>query len=165
MNPTSCLLGSRFVWSTNRDLFRQIVLQKCRRVHNCSLDYGSWVEYLRIPTSRNQNQSSAVLWLVFSSNKSVPANRKKEFYTNPGPTKSCQIFESEIKNQKYKAVDVDLFKAYQMVLYSHADPIWPGGTFNSPTKKKTSLLLFGTLISSKIPIIWGNFPKFFNISD
>jgi hypothetical protein len=29
----------------------------------------------------------AALWRIFSSNKSAPANRKKEFYTNPVPKK------------------------------------------------------------------------------
>jgi hypothetical protein len=31
---------------TNRDLFRQTVLQKCGRVNTCSLEYGSFVSRL-----------------------------------------------------------------------------------------------------------------------
>jgi hypothetical protein len=41
----------------------------------------------RIPTSRNPNQNNAALWQIFSSNKSVPANRKKGFYRNSVPKK------------------------------------------------------------------------------
>jgi hypothetical protein len=64
---------------TNRNLFRRTVLQNCRKVKNCSLDYCSWEN---IPTFRNPNQNSAALWRIFSTNKSAPANRKKGFYTN-----------------------------------------------------------------------------------
>jgi hypothetical protein len=39
------------------------------------------------PTSRNANQNSATLWWIFSSNKSVSANRKKGFYINHVPKK------------------------------------------------------------------------------
>jgi hypothetical protein len=39
------------------------------------------LEYF-IPPSRNTNQSRAALWRIFSSNKSVPANRKTGFYAN-----------------------------------------------------------------------------------
>jgi hypothetical protein len=39
----------------------------------------------RIPTSRNPNR--AALWLIFSSNKNVPANRKTGFYANRDPNK------------------------------------------------------------------------------
>ncbi len=45
---------------------------------------------------------------------------------------SFQIFKGLLKNQKYIAVDV-LFKAYPKYQwsYSHADPIWPDGTFKA----------------------------------
>ncbi len=36
----------------------------------------------RISTIRNPNQNSAAHWWVFSSNKSVPVNRKQSFYTS-----------------------------------------------------------------------------------
>jgi hypothetical protein len=36
---------------------------------------------------RNPNQKRAALWRIFSSNKSVPANRKKRFYANRDPNK------------------------------------------------------------------------------
>jgi hypothetical protein len=64
----------------------------------------------RIPTSPNPSQNSAALWQIFSSNKSAPANRKKEFYTNRDSNKqegldsflyeAAQNFEvfSNIKN-------------------------------------------------------------------
>jgi hypothetical protein len=42
---------------------------------------------LRIPTSRNPNQNKAALWCIFSSNKSVPANKKTGFYENRDPHK------------------------------------------------------------------------------
>jgi hypothetical protein len=38
-------------------------------------------------TSSNPNQNSATLWLIFSSNKCAPDNRKKRFYTNRNPNK------------------------------------------------------------------------------
>jgi hypothetical protein len=31
----------------NRDLCRRTVRQKCRKVNNCFVDYGPWVEYLK----------------------------------------------------------------------------------------------------------------------
>jgi hypothetical protein len=37
--------------------------------------------------SRYLNQNSAVLWRIFSSNKSAAANKKKGFYTNRDPNK------------------------------------------------------------------------------
>ncbi len=97
---------------TNRNLFRQTVLQKCVGVSRCSLDYSSWVEYLKIPTSRNPNQNSAALWRIFSSNKSAPANRKPWYEQAEGldsfcmkhlrTFKSFQIFKSEfIKSKLY----------------------------------------------------------------
>jgi hypothetical protein len=39
------------------------------------------------PTTRNPNQTSAALCRIFSSNKSVPANRKKGFFTSHLPKK------------------------------------------------------------------------------
>jgi hypothetical protein len=41
----------------------------------------------RIPTSLNPNENRAALWRIFSSNKSVPANRKTGFYANRGSNK------------------------------------------------------------------------------
>jgi hypothetical protein len=38
-----------------------------------------------MPTTPNPNQNNAALWRIFSSNKSVPANRKKGFYTSRLP--------------------------------------------------------------------------------
>ncbi len=32
---------------TNRNLCRRTVRQKCRKVNNCFVDYGPWVEYLK----------------------------------------------------------------------------------------------------------------------
>ncbi len=40
---------------------------------------------------------------------------------------------SELKNQKSLAVIV-IFKTYTMVYHSHADPIWPDGTFKNSGK-------------------------------
>ncbi len=70
----------------------------------------------RIPTSRNPNQNRAALWLIFSSNRSAPANRKTGFYEKLlseqaggwiqfcmkrlRTSKSFQIFKSEIKISK-----------------------------------------------------------------
>jgi hypothetical protein len=65
MNPTSCLFGSRFVW-TQTMIFS---------AEPCFKNAG------RIPTSHNPNQNSAALWRIFSANKSTPPNRKKGFYT------------------------------------------------------------------------------------
>jgi hypothetical protein len=44
------------------------------------------VKNSNIPQSK-QKKVSAVLWLIFSSNLSAPANRKKGFYTNRDPNK------------------------------------------------------------------------------
>jgi hypothetical protein len=121
-----------FVWiavfmSTNSDLFRRTVLQKCRR-NNIVL----WITACewKIPTSCNPYQNSALLWWIFSSNKSAPANSKKEFYTNRDPNKQevgfifvwsgselwslLKYSEQKLKNQKPIAVDV-LFQAFPMV--------------------------------------------------
>jgi hypothetical protein len=45
------------------------------------LDYGGEL----LNNSNNPNQNSAVLWRIFSSNKSAPANRKEGFYTSRQP--------------------------------------------------------------------------------
>jgi hypothetical protein len=45
-----------------------------KRVHTCAAQ------------SRNSNQNRAAFWQIFSSNKSVPANRKTGFYANRDPT-------------------------------------------------------------------------------
>jgi hypothetical protein len=47
------------------------------------LEDGSSRIIEKIPSSRNPNQNTAAPWLIFSSKKSAPANRKKGFYTNP----------------------------------------------------------------------------------
>ncbi len=112
---------------TNRNLFRQTGLQKCGKVNNWSLDCGLWVQNSNIP---HPNQNSATFWRIFSSNKHVPANRKKGFYTNHNPNKQEVGFnfvwsgselwslfkysKVKVKNQKHKAVDV-LFQAFPMV--------------------------------------------------
>jgi hypothetical protein len=53
------------------------------------VERGLWItaRERRIPTSRNLNQNSAVLWQIFSSNKRTPAKRKKGFNTNSDPRK------------------------------------------------------------------------------
>jgi hypothetical protein len=65
-------------------------------------------------TSLNPNHKSAILWLIFSSNRSAPANRKKGFYTRIRTSRrlnsfsyeaaqtleSFQIFKTEIKRSK-----------------------------------------------------------------
>ncbi len=66
------LVGITGCMCTNRDLFRRTVLQKCRRVNNCSWDHTLWVEYLRKPTIRNP-KNSAALWRIFSTNQSATA--------------------------------------------------------------------------------------------
>jgi hypothetical protein len=112
---------------SNVHLFRQTVLEKCWRDINCSLDYGSWIKNSNIPQSK---PNRAALWQIFSSNKSVPANRKTWFYANCDPNKQevgfifawiCselwslfQYSRVKLKNQKPIAVDV-LFKAYPRV--------------------------------------------------
>ncbi len=62
---------------TNRDLFRRTVLQKCWKVNNCPLDYGSWVEYLK-----NSNIQTKIVQPFGGFFQQAPANRKKRFYTN-----------------------------------------------------------------------------------
>jgi hypothetical protein len=80
VNSTSCLFGSRFACtqtaepSSKNDGERSIVLLITPREK-------------RNPTSSNPNQNKAALWHIFSSNKSVPANRKTGFYENLDPHK------------------------------------------------------------------------------
>ncbi len=97
---------------------------------------------------------SSIAVRIFSSKKSVPANKKKEFFTNRDPNKqevgfifvwsgselwsSIKYSELKLKNQKPIADDV-LFKAYPMVPCSHADPIWPNGTFKEILLNRLSL--------------------------
>ncbi len=92
--------------------------------------FGFTAQEQRIPTSHNPNQKRAALWRIFSSNKSVPANRKTVFYANHDPNKQevglvfawsgselWRLFKYsrvKLKNQNPIAVDV-LFKAYRMV--------------------------------------------------
>jgi hypothetical protein len=99
------LVGITDCVGTNRNLFRQTVLQKCGRINNCSLGYTAREQNVwRKPTTRNPNQNRAALWRIFSTNKSVTANRKKGFYTNRDARlrtlKSFQIFKTEIKKSK-----------------------------------------------------------------
>jgi hypothetical protein len=82
------------------------------------------------------------LW-IFSSNKSASANRKKGFYTNhvPKNQEDGGIFEfsgSELwtlfkySRSKLKNQTIAVFKATQWH-ESHADLIWPEGTFKKYT--------------------------------
>jgi len=73
---------------TNCDLFHWL----------CSKNEGEttfvlWITACewRIPTSGNLNCNSAVLWRIFSSNESAPANKKKGFYTNGGPSNGTTL--------------------------------------------------------------------------
>ncbi len=84
MNPTSCLFGSQFASA-------QTATFSAKR---CSKNAGEtsivlWIMAgeKRIPTSRNPNQNRAALWWIFSSDKSVPANRKTGFYANQDQNK------------------------------------------------------------------------------
>ncbi len=74
---------------TNHNLFIQTGPQKCR-----PYPFFVWrtarSRTWRISTIRNSNQNSAAHWRVFSSNKSVPVNRKQSFYTS-GLTKNEEI--------------------------------------------------------------------------
>ncbi len=142
MNPTSCLFGSRFA---------------CAQTAIFSAE----------PCSKNAGETWIVLWItllskkfqhpaiqtkiehhygqIFSSNKSVPANRKTGFYANRNPNKqvvgfifswsrtlkSFQIFKSEIKKLKnYRGLC--FFQGLSSIhcYHSHVDPIWPDGTLN-----------------------------------
>jgi hypothetical protein len=40
---------------------------------------------------RNPNQYRAAFWRIFSSNKSVPANREKRFYANRGDPNKQEV--------------------------------------------------------------------------
>ncbi len=79
MNPISCLFGSWFACAQTAIFSAE----------PCSENAGEtsvvlWITAYesRIPTSRNPNQNRAALWLIFSSSKSAPANRKTGFYEN-----------------------------------------------------------------------------------
>ncbi len=72
---------------TNCDLFRRTVLQNCRKVNICSLDYGSWVEYFKNSNIAQSKPKWCSPLADFSTNKSAPANWKKGFYTNRDPNK------------------------------------------------------------------------------
>jgi hypothetical protein len=127
---------------TNHNLFRQTVLQKCGRVNNFSLENSSLVEYLKNSNSPQSNQNSAALWRIFSANKSASTYRKKGFYTNRDPKqaggwihfclkrlrtlKFFQIVTCDVKKIKKRLVS---FSRPIQCYHSHADPIWPDGTF------------------------------------
>ncbi len=130
-NESNLLLVSITVcmWS-NPNLFRRTVLQKCGKDINCSLDYGSWVKNFNIPQSKPKQ---AAVWQIFSSTKSVPANRKTGFYANRDaqvgswihfctkrlrPWSLFKYSRVKLTNQKPIVVDV-LFKAYPMVTVSY----------------------------------------------
>jgi hypothetical protein len=63
---------------SNRDLFRQMVFQKCER---------DQLFISKIPSFRNPNQNRAALCQIFSPNESAPANRKTGFYADRDPNK------------------------------------------------------------------------------
>ncbi len=50
---------------TNRYLFHETALQKCRRANNCSLDYGSWVKCLK-NTNNPQKNTIFSAWRQYS---------------------------------------------------------------------------------------------------
>ncbi len=89
LNNNKSLLCPQNVGLSNRNLFRRTVLQKCGIE-----TLGLWItaREWRIPASHNPNQNSTVPCRIFSSNKSVPANRKKGFYTNRDPQEVGFIF-------------------------------------------------------------------------
>jgi hypothetical protein len=69
MNPTYCLTGSGFACAQTVTFSAE----------PCTKNWGE--------TPRNPNQNSAALLLIFSTNKSEPANRKTGFYANRDPNK------------------------------------------------------------------------------
>jgi hypothetical protein len=82
MNPTSCLFGSRLACAQFA-IFSAEPCSKNARETSIVL----WItarEYI-IPTFRNPNQNRAAFWQIFSSNISVPANRKTGFYEKQDP--------------------------------------------------------------------------------
>ncbi len=109
MNPTSYLFGSQFACAQTA-IFSA---EPCYKNAGYETSIVLWItacEY-RILTSRNPNQIRAALWRIFSSNESVPANRRQDsmqtvvrtsnFFINQLRTlKSFQIFKSEIKKSK-----------------------------------------------------------------
>ncbi len=67
------------LWQTgcmyaNRPLFQQTGLQKLRELYIFCLEGGL------VSPKRARNTGCAAFWRIFSSNKSVPANRKKGFF-------------------------------------------------------------------------------------
>jgi hypothetical protein len=66
-------------------------------------------------------QNIAALWLIFSTNKSAPANMKKGFYTNRDVNKQEVGFIVDFCIQRY---------------HSHADPIWRTLSLKFPTLQK-----------------------------
>jgi hypothetical protein len=84
MNPTFCLFGSQFACAQTAIFSAE----------PCSITAGEksvvlWItaREQRTPISCDPNQNRAELWQIFSSNKSVPANRKTGFYANRDPNK------------------------------------------------------------------------------
>jgi hypothetical protein len=71
---------------TNQNLFCQTGVQKCSQQLFFGLRLVRRI-FEKTLTSLNPNQNSAILWRIFSSNKSAPANRRKGFYTNRDPNK------------------------------------------------------------------------------
>ncbi len=129
------------------DLEYMIRLQSCEGLHakmnhpRTCLDHGlhvlkpwsfptNYAPKMREYSIVKPKQNRAALWRIFSSNKSVPAKRKKGFYANRDPNKQevgiifawsgselWSLFKYsrvKLKNQKPSAANV-LFKAYPMV--------------------------------------------------
>jgi hypothetical protein len=83
MNPTSCFLDHGLHVLKLRFFFAK-PSPKCERDINFSLDYNLWVKNSDIPQSK---QNRVAFWRIFSSNKSVPANKKTGFNANRDPNK------------------------------------------------------------------------------
>ncbi len=81
---SSCLFGSRFACAQ-----AVIFFAKPYSIYAGVTSIVLWIADWEWRTSsfRNPNQNRAALWRVFSSNKSVPANRKTGFYANCEPNK------------------------------------------------------------------------------
>ncbi len=62
------------------------------------------------------NQNSAAIWRIFSSNKSVPANKKKGFYTSRQPKNDgiggVFVFSGELNSFKKFKIKMNKFKTY-----------------------------------------------------
>ncbi len=69
------------VWA-NRTLFRQTGLQKMQELYILSC-----LEAGLVSPKRTRKTACTLIWRIFSSNKSAPANRKKGFYTTHLPKK------------------------------------------------------------------------------